>query len=80
MSRMGGKLQSAAGLQAAAPVGRGGVMKAALVTLKTTEAFNQSFGRLQKACKRQGSTRCLQQPGMVQQLRFRISKIQMIRI
>lgn len=53
-------------------------MRAALVTPKTTETFNQTFGMLQKACKRQVSMWCLQQPGMVQQLQFRIFKIQMI--
>lgn len=48
-------------------------MKAALVTLKTTETFTQTIGMLQKACKR-----CLQQPGMVQQLQLPIYDIHMI--
>lgn len=55
-------------------------MKAALVPLNTSETFNQTFGMLQKACRRQGSMWRLQQPAMLQQLRFRISDIQVINI
>lgn len=35
--------------------GRGGVMKAALVTQKTAETFYETFGMLRKACKHRGA-------------------------
>lgn len=52
-------------------------MKAALVTLKTSETFTQTFGCCRKPAN--GKDPCgVCNSGMVQQLQFRISEIQMI--